>query len=244
MRLLANKIDRSKLPALIALGVAAGVFGVWFGLYRPISRQMAEDQATISQLETELTQAPEQIRRLGEMREELVETMRGLRVNSEKYLLQPRLGNYLLPARDFLVKRGNDVGAEAIQVSEIGLIDPPVRIKPAPKAAAASSDQPGMEQKTPAAPVAQTNKAPTVAVRVYSTRVVAECGYDAFVEWVRRIQTDNPLIAISHFLITGQPENPQRHLIRFEVQWPVWTDPGTQAEVRQKVAEILSSEVK
>lgn len=236
MRLPANKQDRQKVLALIALGGVAALYGLWVGVYQPISRKMDEASTTIIVLQTNLGQAPQQIRQLADMRADLVKTMRALRTHSEQHLLNPRLGNYLLPARDFLVKKGTDAGVEAIQVTDIGLIDPPAKAKPVPKPAAAAEPE---TKPTPGAAAAPAKKEPAGPVRVYSARVTAECGYDTFIEWVRALQADNPLIAISHFLITAQPDNPQRHLVRFEVQWPVWTDPDMQAKVSQKADEIL-----
>jgi len=236
VRLPANKKERQKMLALIALGGVAALYGLWAGVYQPINRKMDEAHTTIIVLETNLRQAPQQIRHLAGMREDLVKTMRELRMQSEKNLLHPRLGNYLLPARDFLVKKGTDSGVEAIQVTNIGLIDPPAKAKPAPKPEAAAAPE---SKPTPGAATAPDKKEPAGPVRAYSARVTAECGYDTFIKWVRAVQAENPLIAISHFLITAQPDNPQRHLVRFEVQWPVWTDPDMQAKVSQKADEIL-----
>ena len=213
MRLPENKESRQKVLALIALGIVAVAYGIWVGVYDPLRRGKDEAKVKISQLEEDLRTARLQIQRTGETQKELLEVARSLLTHSEKEMLQPRLGNYLLQAREILTESGKSAGVQYFSVTEVGLVDMPLLPK-------------------------KTNSVATVAVRAYSARVTAECGTDSLVNWLGLLEEGNPLIAISHITISAQPENVQKHVVRFEVQWPVWIDPAMRERVIQQAAEL------
>ena len=219
MHLPENKESRQKVLALIALGVVGVAYGIWIGVYDPIRRGRDEAKVKISQLEEDLRTARIQIQRTGATKIELQEVTRNLVEYSEKEMLQPRLGNYLLQAREILSESGRAAGISDFSVTEMGLVDLPLQPK-------------------------KTNLVATISVRAYSARVTADCGTDALVEWIRLLEEENSLLAISHITISAQPENVQKHAARFEVQWPVWIDPTMRERVIQQASDILGNPTK
>ncbi len=214
MRPPAKPYSRRNLLVLGAVAMAAVAYGVWIGVYEPIRRQRDETKKQVEALEAELHATRLQIRQMPETKRELVDLTRELRTHSEENLLQPRLGNYLLQAREDMADYARLAGVEDVQMEEIGLVDLPLL----PKQTA------------------------TYRLRAYAIRVSARCGLDTLMEWIRVIETANPLLAVSHLTISAQAGNPLQHQVRIEVQWPVWIDPGMRDTVRQKAAGILGDE--
>ena len=219
MHLPENKESRQKVLALLALGIVGVAYGIWIGVYDPLRRGRDESKAKISQLQEDLRTARIQIQRTGETKKELQEVLRNLVEHSEKEMLQPRLGNYLLQAREILTESGKAAGVQFFSVTEVGLVDMPLQPK-------------------------KTNSVAAVSVRAYSARVMAECGTDALVDWLRLLEEGNPLIAVTHISLSAQPETVQKHVARFEVQWPVWIDPTMRDRVLQQAAEMAEDKSK
>ena len=214
MRLPDKPKSRQKVLVLAGLVVAGAAYGVWMGVYEPLRGKRAEALRQSEALEAEMKTARTQIQRIPETRRELERITRELWNDSERHMLHPRLGNYLLEAREILALHARAAGVAGVDVAEIGLVDPPQLPK----------------------------KNKKYLVRAYAARVSASCGYAEFAAWVRGLEESNPLLALSHFTVAVQPADPLKHLVRFEVQWPVWIDPGMRETVREKTEEILGDE--
>lgn len=240
MRLPENSQSRQKVLALIGLGAVAAAYGLWIGVYAPLLQSRDDAAAKGAAVETELQTSRAQIRRQAEMQRDLAATLRELRARSEQDMLHPRLGNYLLQAREILTQAGLAAGAEGIQVAEIGLVDPPKPPKKAPPKA--DPEEKGAEKE--GTPKEARTKEPVYRVKAYSARVTGECGTEAFLAWIRALEKANPLLAVSQITMVAQPEKPLLPLVRFEVQWPVWVDPDMRERVRQKAAEVLGDVAK
>lgn len=207
--------NRRNLMVLGALLMAGAAYGIWVGVYEPLRRQRDEVRKQADALEAELQTIRLQIRQMPETKRELADRTRELRTHSEDHLLHPRLGNYLLQAREDMARYARMAGVEGAQVEEIGLVDLPLLPK----------------------------KTATYWLRAYAIRVSAQCGLDSLLDWIRVIETSNPLLSVSHLTISAQPENPLQHRVRLEVQWPVWIEPDMRDTVREKAEEILGDGV-
>ena len=201
-----NKRNMLILAAVAMLGVA---YGIWIGVCEPLQRNRAEMRKQAEALEGELRVGRSQIRQIGDMKAELLSITEELQAVSDRYLLHPRLGNYLLQARESMSAYAKMAGVGSIQVDEIGLVDLP-----------------------------QPPKAVTYLLRGYGVRVGATCGYRELVEWIRVMETANPYLSVNRLEVAAQPSKPRRHAVQFEVQWPVWVDPDMRETVRQKAADI------
>ncbi len=211
MKLPENNPSKRNLLILALLGTFAVAYGVWIGVYDPIRRNRDKAAQQAGLLETDLQVARTQIARMGAVRRELNQVLGELRERSEQDMVHPRLGNYLLHAREIVMRYGAEAGVPSIQVAEIGLQDPPL----------------------------QPKKKSANAVRLYSVRVTAKCGLDVLVSWFRAMESENRLLSISQFTLAAQAEDPMNHLVQFDVQWPVWTDPGVQEQIRRAADDVL-----
>ncbi len=213
MRLPENKNDRIKVLVLIAIAGLGVLYGLWTFVYEPLRQKRDEALAEIDVLEDQLHAARIQVRRIREMETDLVETTAALKQMSEQHMLHPRLGNYLLEAREMLLQQAPRDGLQAREVKERGRVDLPRR-----------PEEEGYR------------------VRAYAVQVTARCGYDTFREWVRTLEEQNPLLTLSDMMIMAEVEDPLHHRIRFEVHWPVWIDPEMRQTVRRMAADPLGED--
>ncbi len=210
MQLPQNKQDRQKVIALIGVGVAAVLYGVWAGIYSPIIKKKAEAIDRIAKLEDDIAKAERQIRRMPLVERELMVVMTNLAAWSNAHILYPRLGNYLLPVREWMAEMADPMAIGSIQVDEVNLFGLP------------------KGSMSPANPVMQ----------IYSVRVSTFCGYDELSKLFAVIEEHNPLIAIGNVMITARPGDPLNHQISFELHLPVWTDPGYDDELNSELAAL------
>ncbi len=214
MPLPTNKTDRIKVYALIALGVGGALYGVWAYVYQPLAQQRTAMQERQAELIHKVQEARIQINRRDEIEHTLHEAARNLRARSEYDLIHPRLGNYLLQAREIVLQHGRAQGITNIQVTELDFANPPRR----------------------------PDDAQPRQTRAYVVRVAAVCSYADLTAWLAALETENPLLAVSQMIITAQDDNPLQHQVRFELQWPVWIDVETRSVVRALVADLLAAE--
>ena len=215
MRLPENKNDRIKALVLIAIAGLGVLYGLWMFIYEPLRQGRDEALAEIDVLEDQLHAARIQVRRMREMETDLIETTAALKRLSEQHMLHPRLGNYLLRAREMILEQAPGDGLQAREVEERGRVDLPRR-----------PEEGGEGYR----------------VRAYAVQVTARCGYDTLREWVRTLEEQNPLLTLSEMMIMAEPEDPLHHRVRFEVHWPVWIDPEMRETVRRMAAEPLGED--
>ena len=214
MRLPEDKRDRTKILLLLALLVGGAFYGVWAFVYHPLVTGRAEALTRRDQLEQELHAARVHIRRMEEMRREMQQVARNLRARSEYDMIHPRLGNYLLEARETVQRHGRAAGVDQIRVTELDFVHPPRR----------------------------PDNEPPPRIRGYAVRVTAECSYAQLTHWLELLEEHNALLSVSQLQIAAQPDNPRKHQVGFEVQWPVWINPETRTTVRERVAATLQTE--
>ncbi len=204
--------EQLQMYALIGIGAVAVLYAVYAFVYVPLRESRIEAEAEIERLENILRAAQAQIRQSDDLSRELVSRIREVHEMSEQYMLHPRLGNYLLQARDIIQLHGQHSHVLNPRIEEIGLVALPAR---------------------------RGSRARDHQVQGFSVRVHATCTYDQLVEWLSRLEAANPLVLIQHLNIAARTESPEQHRVRFEVQWPVWIDPALRQEVQaQKTAAV------
>ncbi len=209
-----NRADRIKVYALLALGIGGAFYALWAFVYQPLNRERWAVLEHIETIEHNLQTARITIRRMDELQAALAESARNLRARAEYDLIHPRLGNYLLQARETVIRHGLDAGIETIRVTELDFANPPRR----------------------------PDNEPPRRTRAYAVRVTAECRYADLLVWLQLLEEENPLLAISQLQVLAQENNRLQHQVRFELQWPVWIDPATRDTVNALVAEVLTEE--
>ncbi|NOU36750.1 MAG: hypothetical protein HOO88_08270 [Kiritimatiellaceae bacterium] len=58
------------------------------------------------------------------------------------------------------------------------------------------------------------------AIRPYEISISTRCGYNSLVEFLWRLEKDNPLLRIKEVTVSAIPDQPQAHQIRIVIQWP------------------------
>ena len=215
MKLPENKRERQKIAGLIAVVVLGALYGVWAFVYDPIRTKREDALEQIIDIERNLRRAETQIARVPQMESDLKSIAAELVEMSEQHMLHPRLGNYLLTAREIFAQHAARAGVNAYRTEEVGLVALP-----------RGGDR---------ADAAQT-------VQAYAMRVMMNGGYEDFRRLVRDMEEANPYVSFSAFLVAAQSDQPQRHLITFEVQWPVWVDPAMRMTIREEARDVLSGE--
>lgn len=209
MQLPQNKKEGQKVLDLIAIGVVVAVLygGVWVGVYSPIRKAALIE---IADLENKIETAERQIGRIPLLERDLKDVLTNLIARSEHEMLQPRLGNYLLPVREWLGEQARALDIEAIQVDEVGLLAVP------------------RGAQRPASP----------GMQFYAVRVTSFCGYEDLRQWFLTIERENPMVAIGNVMIAARPDNPLQHQASFEAHFPVWTDPGYGEQLKEALAAL------
>lgn len=54
----------------------------------------------------------------------------------------------------------------------------------------------------------------------YEISVSTRCGYNSLVEFLWRLEKDNPLLRIKEVTVSTERDNPQLHQVRILIQWP------------------------
>lgn len=209
-----NKQDRQKIYALIGIGVAGALYGLWAFVYQPLVHRGAAAEMQLAQLEQNLRRAQQEVRRTPEHQRDLLHYTRETLNLSERHMLHPVLGNYLLQARALVRQHSEGLSIRDVQAEEVGLVALPRR---------------------------RGEDRGAAVVQGYALRVSALAGYADTVIWLSRLVEENPLLTIHSLSITAQPEMPERHQVRLELHWPVWIEPAMRQEIRRQ-AEALVEE--
>ncbi len=235
MKLPENKKDRQKIYLVVGLVVAAAVYALWAWVYGPILKGRNEARAKIRTLEGEISAAADQISRIPLTERAYLQVVTNLVALSEQQMMHPRLGNYLLPAREILQRQARAVGLLAVQIDEIGLAP-----LPRPKEKAKPVRKPDDKAEAPATPVKKKSEPPPLppyTVQAYAVRVSTECSYETLRRWMDLLEQENPLVAIGGITVAAQPDDPLKHQVSFEVQWPAWVDPDFRETLQEMEAE-------
>lgn len=228
MKLPQNKKDRQKVIAGIAAGIVLALYGLWAGIYRPLVKNRDEAIAKIRKIEEQIENADKQIIRTPFLARDLLLVTSNLVNYSEQHVLHPRLGNYLIPAREIINRHTRELDLPPLQVDEIGLI-----ALPRPRDKAPATGKKAAAPKKPAA---------TYSMQIYGVRMAGRLGLTDLIALIRRMENENPLLAISNISITSQTGNPLVHQIVMEAQWPAWINPDYRDTLLENAGMTASEE--
>jgi hypothetical protein len=211
MNLAANSKDRVKLIIAGVIGVVVVVYALIAFVVAPARARRAETVEQIEGLEGDIERAWKIVKRVNAGQASHHETLAAVMEEAEGkgYVLHPRLGNYLLPASEFLHACAGKCGVEVQTIAEGPLS---------------------------AVPQTTSRKTPN-AFRTYTVRVGVECGYEDFVGFVKCIEENNPYVCLCALNITGQGGRPEKHTIGFDLQWPIWADLETPKKIKEELAK-------
>ena len=199
IQLPADKGERKKILFMIGLFSVGILYAiVAFGIV-PFRARVRADRDRLAELEDLLWQAERDIQQIPRNRDRMIETIDHLlRISqTEQYILQPRLGNYLLVAEAILEEISEQVGVPLHNIRETS--GPP--------------------------PQRDDSRNELPAFWPYAVSFSLETSIHDLLRFVHALQNDNPYITILNITVSsGSPNGPASHVVNATVQWPVWKD--------------------
>ena len=208
MKLPEDKQERMKIFALIGIGVLIVIVLAYLGI-KSLRESKSAKIATLEELHKQQKSANIEINMMSRDNEVNRETVTEIIEISDKYVLRPVLGNYLLKAKEILKKyeKELDIKFEEIRDSGISAVPHGARV-----------------------------------YNIYTTRIRVECSYHDLIRVIREIEADNPYSCVTTISIATLADDPEKHTINFDVQWPVWADPEKSVELVKQLKDIGESE--
>jgi hypothetical protein len=81
------------------------------------------------------------------------------------------------------------------------------------------------------------------SLKAFTARTVLSCGYNDLVKLIREIEASNPFLSVIAVTVTSQgPESPEKHLVTFDVEWPVWADTEMPAKLSKQLKDPPKSQ--
>ncbi len=216
MKLPEDKTERNKIFILVAIAVAFIGYGGHMFVISPFLAKRQESNVRVEELEEKLWRANKDIDitplNLDKNREALTHILEIS--ETKRQILRPNLGNYLLVAADIIGRHADALGLEIESINET----------------VASGN-----------PVSGNDDANAPRFKAYSVNVSLTCGLHDTRSLIRAIEMENPYLCITRLGVIGRPEDPMRHAVSFDVQWPIWADPTHPVRL---AAEMMSDEEK
>ena len=217
MRLPEDEKERAKVLVLISLGTIAVIYTVLYAVVRPLRIKRAERADEITAVQQRLEEAEREVGRMMKNRKENTQILRKVieLANAQKSVLQPRLGNYRLEARDFLESHASTASVEIDDIRQVGIIQ-------LPKSEKQETDN---------------------VLKAYISQVKINGGLHDLIRFLRQIEVSNPFLVVSSLSITSLAATPGKHSITVELQWPVWADEKLGQELEARLKELLEFKV-
>ncbi len=146
-------------------------------------------------------------------------------INSLLHRSSPPAANPLLWASEFVYRHARATGVNVESLMEMK--------SEIPAWAKAAESRPDSESANPA-----PRKKPSAPPRrfvPYGVQVLTACGYNELKDFLRSMETDNPLISIVILSIASREKTPEKHLVRLALEWP-----RLQESLQQSFADITS----
>ncbi len=214
MKLPENKQERTKIFIMIGLGVSLVLLGLVQGIINPLRNSRTAKFARMEECKTSVEKARKEIRAAARSFDRRMDTLKSIRDISERHILHPVLGNYLLQATDIIETHAETLDIAIEPVREVGLSDIP-------------PDKSNAER----------------LLKAYTVRVNMIASYRDAVRLMREIEINNPYACTTSLIIRPRPnEDLENHNVTIEVQWPVWADPEFPKEIDEQLKEEISKQ--
>jgi len=197
MKLPEDKQERTKVLVLVAIGGIAVIFGIIQGVINPMRTYKQEQANRLIELGDQIEKAKRAINRASSDEERNIEAVTRIKEISDKYILHPVLGNFLLGPTRILERNASSVGITLDSVREVGISEI----------------------------LQDTRKKIDNVFKSYTVRVSVACGYTDLAKFLKEVEAGNPYLCMTSMTITGNPDaDPETHAITLDIQWPVWAD--------------------
>ena len=199
-----NKSQR-ELFVLKALAVFAAVVAVFYYGALPLVDRGLQLRRTRRDLEEQIVEAENGLRREPALRAEFARRRDDLRVRVRQQL--PPAANPLLWAGEFIHRHARAAGVAIERVEEV---------KGEIPAWARPPERPAAEDGTARA----ERPAPSRQFVPFAVQVTAVSGYDRLRAFVRSMEEANPLASVISISVVARAATPEQHQVRLVVEWP------------------------
>ena len=170
----------------------------------PLMQRSEAGQKELKQLQEQLAQADQLLRRESVLREEYKRDSQTLAELINRALPPPDNPLSWAALRVYQAAQAVNLKVEALKVESLSV---PWSLTP-----------------PPTAPGAEPSKARVYHFAPYGLQMGVQCSYNELVRLVRKLQED-PNLSISRLSITGQAGTPEVHAVTLVVMWPMWGAP-------------------
>lgn len=211
MKLPENPKERLKVLVLIGIGAAFLALVLVTLVIRPLVARKKATMAEIAEVREKLETAQRDVARMLQDRDRNAKVLGEIVSNAREhsYVLQPRLGNYELGAREYVESIAQGIGLKLGSVQEVGITQLP----------------------QPASPQSERQ------IKCYNLRISFATGLHELVQFLQLLESGNPYICVSSLAINARSEDNSSHEIALDLQWPVWSSPEMQHALEQRLEE-------
>ena len=203
MKLPDTKKERIQAIALIVIGIIFIIYVSGSYAIRPMLKKINEQLNRIEELNSKIEMVENVIHlvKLGKQVNNKVVSEIVQLTETSNYIMKARLGNYLIGATELIEKAAKQEQIPIESIRELNI-----------------SDIPGLNKSSN-------------PFRLYTVKINVECGMHDLILLLKNIEASNPYLSISEINITGQSSKAGQHTISFNVQWPIWQDEETIANI-------------
>jgi hypothetical protein len=228
-----SRKERTKILCLVGLAAIAVIYGATVGLIKPFLARKRVTAEKIRGLKADVAKADAEISKLGRIRATNAVICAEVLHISENFLLHPRLGNYLLGAKETVQRHAATRNLDVKGVDEVGVVE-------MPKPKAAKGQTPGREPSKARGGSAEKkdskDSARDCAFKSYAARVNLAGGFQNLTAFLEDLEKENPYVSVAQLSVTVNPEDPCRHKITANIQWPIWADARIEPLLRRQMA--------
>ena len=190
------KKDQMQLVLLIGIWIVGGLIALYIWVVGPALRNRSRSTGELDALNENIQKAKLAVQGEPKLRKEYDQAIADIRQAMEQYIVPPESALSWVTEKVYATARS--VGAEVRSVT-------PVRM---PDTAWDGLVKAGR------------------FVRPYAVQLTLECGYEKLQALVRAFETGNPYLCVTGLNVLGQPDqNPARHQVTLQVEWPMWGRP-------------------
>lgn len=215
MKLPDNKKERMQVLVLVAIFGVGALYGLFVGVIKPLKARRAVQGDEVAELRENIRIANIEIAQMKTDRRanDLVKADLRDITQASGYILEARLGNYLLSATEIIEAAARDAGVIIESPREIGISQLPEKTK--------------------------TKTSGTFAI--YTARIGFVGTFHDLIRLLYSIEKSNPYLCVASISATASPKARDMHVIMFDVQWPVWADEETMEMFLNKLAATPSA---
>lgn len=199
-----NKEQKQLVFLGMIVGAAALYAAIAFGVMPTIAKWNSA-KSELADLEQKLDTADRLVRRTQALRGELAMNQEKLQQAAQEYL--PETENTLAWVTRRIYQKGRDFGVdvEAVVPSSSGL---------------------------QLATIDRTKGTYDRKFDLYGVRITTNCGFAKALEFVGALEESNPYLVVSGIVMAVNPQDPSRHSVQIEVQWPLWVNAEGANQIR------------